>query len=131
MSKGLLTGLSVGAAAIVVVGMGVFLLGGKDTRLIDAHEECKSEDAIWSIIYSTVSDDGTSMYIDGRGEEGLGVNVRYQACVLSELEAPATVLSRIDNTSALMGVQTASWKGIEASWTYHPNRGLDIALELE
>ena len=131
MSKGLLTGLSLGAAAIVVVGLGAFLLGGKDTRLIDAHENCKDEDSIWSILYATVSDDGTSMYMDGRGEEGLGVNVSYQACVLRELEVPSTVLSRIDNTSALMGVQTASWKGIEASWTYHPNRGLDISLELE
>jgi hypothetical protein len=27
-----------------------------------------------------------------------------------------------------MGRQEASWDGIEASWSYHPDNGLDLVL---
>lgn len=131
VSKGLIVGLSLGAGALVVAGVAAMLIGGPDNRLVDAHASCQSEDPAWAILYSTLSDDGTALYMEGSGSESLGVSVGYQVCVLRDLDAPATVYSRMDSTSALMGVQTASWDGIEANWTYHPRRGLDIYLELE
>ena len=128
---GLVVGLSVGAGVIVLAILAFFLIGGSDTRLIDAHEECKSVDELWTILYATVDEDGSSLYMDGDGDESLGVNVDYQVCVLQALDVPDSVVNRMSNTTSLMGVQTGSWDGIYASWTYHPNNGLDILLELE
>jgi hypothetical protein len=34
----------------------------------------------------------------------------------------------MDNTRALDGMQTASWGNYEASWTYHPDEGLDVVV---
>lgn len=44
------------------------------------------------------------------------------------LEVPDSVLSRMDATSSLMGVQEASFGGVTASWTYHPPNGLDVTF---
>ncbi|MCA1655830.1 MAG: hypothetical protein LC635_05200, partial [Pseudonocardiaceae bacterium] len=50
------------------------------------------------------------------------------ACVLYELDAPRSVTARMDSTRALDGMQTATWEGYEASWTYHPDAGLDLII---
>jgi hypothetical protein len=34
----------------------------------------------------------------------------------------------MEKTRALDGRQTASWSFIEASWTYHPDNGLDVII---
>jgi hypothetical protein len=132
-NKSLVLGISVGVGAIVLVIMAalVFGMGGKDTRLIDAHEGCKDKDMVLALLYASLSEDGTSLFMDGAGEESLGVNYSYQACVLSAVDVPSAVVSRMDSTSALMGVQTANWDGISASWSYHPRNGFDVYLELE
>jgi hypothetical protein len=59
-------------------------------------------------------------------------NVAYSeiACVLRELEAPADVTARMDSTRALDGMQEATWGRVSASWTYHPDDGLDVILSL-
>jgi len=120
-----------GVLVLGVLGVVIFGIGGKDTRLIDAHEDCKDEDFVFALLYSTVSEDGTSLFMDGAGEDSLGVNYSYQACVLKNLDVPSAVVSRMDNTSSLMGLQTANWDGILASWTYHPRNGFDVYLELQ
>lgn len=38
------------------------------------------------------------------------------------------MLSEIGQTRALDGRQKASWGKVEASWSYHPDRGLDMTL---
>lgn len=124
-------GVSVGAAVVVVGIMASMLLGGSDDRLVEAREECRDEDLVWSYLYSTIDDDGRSLYLDGRGEDSQGVSVDYQLCILRDLDVPSSVLTRMSNTTALMGMQAGSWDGISASWTYHPRNGLDIILELE
>jgi hypothetical protein len=128
---GLILGLSLGGGALALALLAFYFLGGSDTRLIDAHEGCQGEDELWSILYATVDEDGSSLYMDGDGEESLGVNVDYQVCVLGALDVPDNIINRMSNTTSLMGMQTGSWDGIAASWTYHPNNGLDVLLELE
>jgi hypothetical protein len=51
-------------------------------------------------------------------------------CILLATGAPTSVLDKIDATRALDGMQSAKWKGgsMEASWTYHPDNGLNVIL---
>lgn len=76
-----------------------------------------------------VADDGSSMYLDGSGEDDYSsLDYVDQFCVLNALDIPEIIVTRMNATSSLMGVQTGDWDGITASWTYHPNNGLDISL---
>jgi len=49
-------------------------------------------------------------------------------CVLGELNAPTSVTARMDSTRALDGMQDAEWGKFAASWTYHPDAGLDVII---
>lgn len=47
------------------------------------------------------------------------------------LEAPEHVVRTMDQTRALDGMREATWNNILATWTYHPDAGLDIILSYE
>jgi phosphatidylethanolamine-binding protein (PEBP) family uncharacterized protein/LysM repeat protein len=49
-------------------------------------------------------------------------------CVLANLDVPARVVSHIDQTRALDGLQEDSWGDYNAQWTYHPDSGLTITI---
>ncbi|WP_181062313.1 MULTISPECIES: hypothetical protein [unclassified Pseudoclavibacter] len=51
--------------------------------------------------------------------------------MLSSLDVPASTVSKIEQTRALDGRQDDSWDDLEASWTYHPDDGLNIVFEYE
>lgn len=69
--------------------------------------------------------------MNGEGEESSGMGVFSQICILSELDVPDSVFDRINNTNSTMGVQEATWNNFEMSWSYHPNNGLDVSVELK
>ena len=48
-----------------------------------------------------------------------------------QLDLPDSLLEKMRSTRALDGRQTKTTKGIEISWTYHPDHGLEILYELE
>lgn len=76
-----------------------------------------------------LSDDGKSLYMDGSGNNfSSSLGLATEICILSELDMPTIILTRMNATNALMGVQTGDWDGISASWTYHPDNGLDVSL---
>ncbi len=77
----------------------------------------------------TIGDGGRTLTLDGQGaEESSGVNVSQTVCVLMAVNTPDAVISRMDSTRALDGTQTATWDNITATWTYHPDNGLDVIL---
>jgi hypothetical protein len=84
---------------------------------------------------TTLADGGKTLIIDGRSEsqqlngQGTGVDSKTEACILKNLGVTAAVLNHMDNTRALDGRQTDSWDGFTASWTYHPDDGLDITIQ--
>ena len=49
--------------------------------------------------------------------------------VLVALDTPDSVVNRMSNTRALDGMQEATWGDFEATWTYHPDDGLDLIIE--
>lgn len=114
------------ALGLMAVG-GVVFVSMAPTKLELAVESCSLE----RNLYLTLDSDGKGLYLDGDGDENPGMNISEIACVLSYLEVPGSILSRMDNTTALMGQQSGSWDGISVLWSYHPSNGIDISLDLD
>ncbi len=45
---------------------------------------------------------------------------------MSELDVPSAILGQVSRTNSLMRVQDASFDGLDLSWSYHPDKGLDM-----
>lgn len=75
-------------------------------------------------------DAGRSLVLDMKGEDpGTGtLTISDIVCVLGALDAPDAVRTKMSQTTSLDGRVTDTWAGIEASWKYHPDEGLDVIL---
>jgi hypothetical protein len=92
---------------------GATLADGDHTMIIDT----PSDDAV---VESGPTDDGTTTYAQ-------------VSCILQSLDTPQSVISQLDATSALDGMQTGTWQdqagdSFSAKWTYHPDNGLDLII---
>ncbi|WP_033338880.1 hypothetical protein [Catenuloplanes japonicus] len=72
----------------------------------------------------TVADGNKTLIVD----TGAAYDQTILSCVLDELKAPESVRSQIAQTRALDGRQQATWGDFSASWTYHPDSGLDMIV---
>jgi hypothetical protein len=127
VSKDLLMKVGVGAAALVVVlGLVFFVVGNQsDSRLSDAVASCGLAEASGI----TFAEDGQSLVFDGKGEEDYtGGEFSDVECLLTALEAPSTVWAQMLQTSSADGQQEFEFDGINVSWGYHPNSGLDTTF---
>lgn len=79
--------------------------------------------------HANVMDDGASLDINSAGNDVSGVSGTDIACVAQGLDMPQSVIARMNSTRALDGTQNAEWSGFTASWTYHPDSGLNIIIE--
>jgi len=116
------------AAVLLIVGVAYYVT--MPNVLEKAAETCTT----YFDLGFSLDDDGKSAYMDGRGEdEGYlyTMSTDDQICILDELDAPTSVYSRISNTNSLMGVQEAEWDNIKIRWTYHPDNGLDVSIDLD
>jgi hypothetical protein len=76
-----------------------------------------------------VTDGGDTMLLDTKGtDDPAGTDITTVVCVLTELKTPQAVIAHMDSTRALDGRQEDSWDGFTASWTYHPDNGMDLIL---
>lgn len=111
-------------SVITAIGVGVVVWKGKQpTPLRAAYEKCGPK-------YSfKLYDDDTSMEIDGKPAEAVhGVTWEDTECILDALEAPKSIGARMSKTRALDGMQRGEWGDYEATWTYHPDDGLDVII---
>lgn len=46
------------------------------------------------------------------------------------MEFPSSIMERMSRTTYNQGIQTYEGKKFEASWTYHPNKGLCVTYEV-
>lgn len=92
-----------------------------ETQLKQAHDSCSA---------GVLSDADHTMTLDMAGEDTNSGVLSFDqvTCVLAALGIPSSVASRMDATRALDGMQDGEWPGFHASWTYHPDNGLDIIL---
>jgi hypothetical protein len=119
-----------GVSVTALLGVIAFTVFTGPTILEQAYEECVG-DNLFSFGIS-IDDDGKGMFLDGVGEEDLlGASYSDINCVLDAVNTPSSVSLQMDNTNALMGIQTASWDGLTASWSYHPDRGFDVSLRMD
>jgi len=96
------------------------------TRLEAAKETCVPPP---DSRFVEILDDGAGMSIDGVGaKKPQGAGLDQIECILSELGAPSTVQARMGNTLALDGTQDASWSSLRATWTYHPESGINVVI---
>jgi hypothetical protein len=96
-------------------------LRGADTPLRQAFSACHSGD---------LADADRTLVIDTSGEDyGTGSDtVDGLMCTLGELGTPQAVIAQLEHTRTLDGMQTARWGGFGASWTYHPDAGVDVII---
>jgi hypothetical protein len=81
---------------------------------------------------SIVQDAGTSVFLNSEGDSyGSGdLSLGDLVCVLVALDTPDAVTNHMSNTRPLDGTQSDTWDDFSATWTYHPDNGLDVILTL-
>lgn len=79
--------------------------------------------------YATIGDAGYTITLSGSAKgRGNGLTDNEMVCALKAVSVPDRVVSEMDATRALDGMQRASWDKMSASWTYHPDDGLQVIL---
>lgn len=76
-----------------------------------------------------LADGDRTLIVDGAGKEDTtGLSASEIICIFGALEMPAAVSERVASTRALDGQMEDSWPGYKATWTYHPDAGLDLIV---
>jgi hypothetical protein len=125
--------ISSGVVVVVVVLFGPQVMAGvadgvaaartpAPTALAAASKQCGQ--------VGRLGDGDKTLVLDMEGKKsGSGsMSVEQVTCVVKALDTPAFVVAEMDKTRALDGRQSQSWGSFEASWTYHPDDGLDIIV---
>lgn len=107
----------------------------RETQIHQARHSCKLDGGVFSE-YATLGDDDHTITMQGAPEDPTYANILkvtgltdgHIACVLTAVSVPDSVVSQIDATRALDGMQKASWDRFAATWTYHPDNGLNVIL---
>ncbi len=123
-----LGGLAVGLVVGVVSGTAGIAIGGalaQSSAIPQAVEACFATD----MEGVSAMDDGQSLNMQTAGNDSSGTTITTVVCVLDELGAPQSLYSKIDSTRALDGTKSAEWPGFTASWSYHPDSGLNVIVE--
>lgn len=135
-------------AAVLAIGTvigTVAIINNAETQRIE-EEKAAAEKArleTFSIVKDRCGITSTYAYIIQDGGESLALTTDFDyrkgvaewidsgdvKCVLDKLEAPSSVWSKVGTTRALDGRQSADWGGYTASWTYHPDDGLNMLIE--
>jgi hypothetical protein len=80
----------------------------------------------------STSADQTSVSFDTEGEDDYsGDSLLDVYCSLSIIGAPDYVFDLIGTTRALDGRQTESWGKFRATWSYHPDSGLQLLIVVQ
>jgi hypothetical protein len=78
---------------------------------------------------TNIADEGDTLLVDTIGKEDpTGVEITALACLVRELNVPSAVVAHMDSTRALDGRQEDTWPGFTASWSYHPDAGMDLIV---
>ena len=118
--------LGVPIAVLLLAGVAALsFITSQPTRLAAAVIECDLESAL----YASQGDDDTALTLDMEGEDDLGkLSYAEVFCVLTELDVPDRVTALMGATRSLDARQSSEWDGLAASWSYHPDGGLDVIL---
>jgi hypothetical protein len=121
-------------ALVIIVAAGVFV--GLRVFAADSFPGATPPPAPLAVAWKQCTEPGEladgdkTLVLDMEGKKaGSGTGtIGDLTCVLGHLHAPAYVTAEMEKTRALDGRQTQSWDVFEASWTYHPDDGLDVII---
>ena len=100
------------------------ITAAKAGLIADAYETCTLD----SVDGATLSVDKMSIDVSGAGKY-FGPDITDVHCLGDALGMPDSVSSRMGQTRALDGTQTADWDSFTVSWNYHPDDGLGAIFE--
>ncbi|RLP89283.1 hypothetical protein EAD89_15130 [Micromonospora sp. BL4] len=130
----LLLASAAGAAFLLLVGVGAFAAmratategGPPETKspFATAKEKCGSA----ATGEAELGDEGKTLTLHGDGKESSGLSYSTLECYWSALDMPDSVKAEVEATRALDGRQSGDWADIHASWSYHPDSGLQMVL---
>jgi hypothetical protein len=96
------------------------------SEIKDAYDTCGAESA-----GALIADEESTLIIDTQGDDDAdGVDYETVGCLLAELGTPERVTQTMNSTRALDGRVTDSWDSFTASWSYHPDTGLDLVVSI-
>jgi hypothetical protein len=78
--------------------------------------------------FAQVADAGHTLILDGEGEDSDGMRIEDLACALKYMDVPSYVVSMMEKTRALDGIQREEYDNFKISWSYHPDNGLDVVI---
>lgn len=96
-----------------------------------AYSACKLYKKDLFLAPARLEDGGKTLTLPSVGKYSYmynGLTYQDMSCALSKLGTPSFVISQIDTTRALDGMQRATWGKITAAWTYHPDNGANITF---
>lgn len=97
-------------------------LAAEGSRLPAAYESCSASDADDTM---SLADEGSTIVVNTMSEYGSTAGME---CVLEALGTPESIRAQIGRTTAMMGVQDGENDGIEYSWSFHPDNGVDMVI---
>lgn len=131
--NGVITGIGEGLCDIIVMA------GGKTDRLtvtvIDGPDFKALYDEYCSSIWASVGSDGSYLSIDTNpynlDDKGIAYLESYYAIknINNALGLPESLLKDMNSTTSLMGRQTEEYEDVTVSWSYHPDKGLEITYK--
>ncbi len=71
-----------------------------------------------------VADQGNTIIVD----TGSSSDIFGAVCIFSGLDTPSSIMSAVQNTNSLMGMQQADDGDLHYSWSYHPDNGLNLVV---
>lgn len=105
-------------------------------EIVAANEAFEKQKDKMSSAYKLCTSSGTKLSYDGLSitvdssskydKEGVADIVM----VIYALGLPESLVDEMSSTNALMGRQTRTYNGIEVSWSYHPDNGLDAIFKI-
>jgi hypothetical protein len=85
--------------------------------------------------WASVGADGSYLSIDTNPNDIDNTGIAYGAAAVAIMDVnealglPESLTNDMEQTSALMGKQTQEFDNVTVSWTYHPDRGLEVTYK--
>lgn len=130
-------GVVAGGVLLVAIGAGGLVLYNQHTERVAALEAEEARSSEFSNAASAcsialrhfeLSDDNDTVVFKSVTKPNYATGEQIM-CFLRELDAPASMESKLEQTRSLDGTREESWRDLEAEWTFHPDAGLNLIVE--
>ena len=135
VNSGTITGVNEGECTITVSTKNgksdictiTVLPAGPDLRAL-YNEYCSSS-------YASIANDGSYLSIDtnpSNKDDYMDYEAYFAIVSINEaLELPESVLNRMNKTRSMDGIQSYSTDELDITWTYHPDKGMEVNYSLK